>query len=737
MKRNFKLKALVLVMVVMMGLALVPSLYAVGAYQNKPGRTPDNVDVVMSYTAKTASGKPVSSLQPGDEFYIEINVDKLPDNGKGICTISNRFAYDSTVVTPVLAALADDEETGDQILDRNGENPTCVYIELGYFAKRLKLGLTAPENVGITGEPANIKQISFNCSDPKGNAVKPGLFTKVYFKVVDNPSGKDAKMKLLPEEAPYAGIDIRGLVEKVPGSNDWYTAENTTFYVNSNLADVQVPVKCTDIAFEGIASVELDITKKPSEDVTKKVKLTPANATEEMVWTSSNEAVATVSNGVIRAVGNGNATITVTCGEHSATLPVSVTTSVGTASFKKDRYPVDINTTKDLSGEVVIGPAGATAKSITYTSSNTEVVTVDNNGVVTAKKFGTADITVTIDGVSATTTVSVVVPLETISVDKATAEVWKGEQVEFVVTPGPEGAEMESLKATPRSGAEFSTAEVVDNKVIVTGNAKGDTVYNIFANGSTTPELNKQVTVSVKENKITGAVIENDAGAEILRGETLEMVGKYTTEQDEETVHPTTDDNTMTWSISDENVATIDPETGVVTAVKEGTATVTLTVAGKTATYEVKVKEIHVDGVVVEEKVLEELKGIKELTVGDMVVVPFTVTPEGTITDTIEEILEFISAEYDKDLIDVAVKFDKKTGEGTVTLTVKKAGDVKVTVFAGDPEAEDAKVFEVAFKTVEPVVEDTETGDMPVMMLVALMVACGAGIVASKKILVK
>ncbi len=735
MKRNFKLKALVLTMVVMMGLALVPSLYAVEAFQNRTGATPDNVDIVVSYTAKTDSGKDVSSLQPGDEFYVEISVDKLPANGKGVASISNRFAYDSSVVTPIMAEAKDDED-GNTYLDRNGEDLSCVYIEKKAIANKLNLGLTSLENVSVSGEPSNIKQISFASANPKAKATTPGTYVKVYFKVVDDPKGKDAQMKLLPEADPYNGFGCAGLFENVPGSGDWETNPKTTFYVNSNLADVQVPVLCQDIAFEGIDSVELDVTKKPSVDVMKNVKLTPGNANEEMTWSSSNTDVATVSNGVIRAVGNGTATITVTCGGHSATLTATVSTSVGNVSFKQAKYTVDYNTTKDLSGEVVVGPTGATAKVTTYTSSNTDVATVDNNGVVTAKKFGTSEITVTVDGVSAKTTVSVVVPLETISVDKTTAEVWKGETVEFVVTPGPEGAEMETLKATPRSGAEFSTAEVVDNKVIVKGNAKGSTVYNVFANGSTTPELNKQVTVSVLENKITGAVIENEAGAEVLRGKTLEMVGSYTTEVDEKEVHPTTDDNTMTWSISDEKVATIDPKTGVVTAVKEGTATVTLTVAGKTATYEVTVKEIHVDGVVVEEKVLDELKAIEELTVGDMIVVPFTVTPEET-TDTAEEILEFITAEYDEDLVDLEAEFNKETGKGTITLTVRKAGDVKVTVFGGDPEAEDSKVFEVAFKTVEPVVEDTETGDMPVMMLVALMVACGAGIVASKKILVK
>ena len=65
--------------------------------------------------------------------------------------------------------------------------------------------------------------------------------------------------------------------------------------------------------------------------------LTPSNTTDSVSWASSNTSAVTVNNGVITAVGIGSATITVTCGNQSATCAVTV---VNTLSFvyKLARY---------------------------------------------------------------------------------------------------------------------------------------------------------------------------------------------------------------------------------------------------------------------------------------------------------------------------------------------------------------------------------------------------------------
>ena len=92
---------------------------------------------------------------------------------------------------------------------------------------------------------------------------------------------------------------------------------------------------------------------------------TPADTTDSVTWTSSDSNVATVSNGTVTAVGVGSATITVSCGSHSATCIVTVTEFMNREILKK-MCPAYITDTNKLSG----GGNGITGISSTSTYAN-------------------------------------------------------------------------------------------------------------------------------------------------------------------------------------------------------------------------------------------------------------------------------------------------------------------------------------------------------------------------------
>lgn len=77
---------------------------------------------------------------------------------------------------------------------------------------------------------------------------------------------------------------------------------------------------CTDIEINDASYSLTGIGGTQNVDYT----VTPADTTDVISWSSSDETVATVANGVITAVGLGTATITATCGTHSDTCSVSV-----------------------------------------------------------------------------------------------------------------------------------------------------------------------------------------------------------------------------------------------------------------------------------------------------------------------------------------------------------------------------------------------------------------------------
>jgi len=91
----------------------------------------------------------------------------------------------------------------------------------------------------------------------------------------------------------------------------------TDEYLESLTPIVRVP--CIGIT---LSANELAFTEKGTQTIVATVE--PTDTTDKIVWITSDENVATVDNGVVTAVFNGNATITATCGDYSATCSVAV-----------------------------------------------------------------------------------------------------------------------------------------------------------------------------------------------------------------------------------------------------------------------------------------------------------------------------------------------------------------------------------------------------------------------------
>lgn len=171
----------------------------------------------------------------------------------------------------------------------------------------------------------------------------------------------------------------------------------------------------------------------------------PANATnQELVYKSSNETVAIVSkDGIITGLNEGWATITVCAKENQAiygTCTVKVGLPVYVTKITLDTTNVTMwaGATRQLG--VSIEPANADIKTVTYGSSNPDVATVSNTGLITAKKKGTTTITVTAadgSGKSASCAVIVKQPVTGIQITPNGYTLVKGDvkQLSAVVSP--------------------------------------------------------------------------------------------------------------------------------------------------------------------------------------------------------------------------------------------------------------------------------------------------------------
>ncbi len=133
------------------------------------------------------------------------------------------------------------------------------------------------------------------------------------------------------------------------------------------------------------------------KSLTLKATIAPSNATNQNVtWTSSNKNVATVNkNGKVRAIKAGSTVITVTTedGNKTAACKVTVLEPVKSIKFNKKTYSVKKGKTVNL--KYTIKPKNASNKTVSFSSSDTKIATVDKNGKVYGKKKGQVTITVT------------------------------------------------------------------------------------------------------------------------------------------------------------------------------------------------------------------------------------------------------------------------------------------------------------------------------------------------------
>ena len=132
--------------------------------------------------------------------------------------------------------------------------------------------------------------------------------------------------------------------------------------------------------------------------VTLTATVSPSNATYPSVtWSSNDKTVATVSStGVVTALKPGYVTIIATAarGFVYATYRIDVTgTSVTGVALDSTSETMTVGGTKTLTATV--SPSNASVQTVTWTSSDETVASVDENGKVTALKAGEATITVT------------------------------------------------------------------------------------------------------------------------------------------------------------------------------------------------------------------------------------------------------------------------------------------------------------------------------------------------------
>ncbi|BCN29988.1 Ig-like domain-containing protein [Anaeromicropila herbilytica] len=156
-----------------------------------------------------------------------------------------------------------------------------------------------------------------------------------------------------------------------------------------------VTVKCIRVK-----SVNLNVTNKTLKVGQKyqlKATVSPRKATNKKItWKSSHPSIAKVSsNGKVTAIKPGTATITVTSkdGSHKRQCRIKVYRPV--KSVQLSSKTKTLTEGQSVRINAIVKPSNATIKAVSYHTSNSNIVSVSSKGVITAKRAGTAIITVT------------------------------------------------------------------------------------------------------------------------------------------------------------------------------------------------------------------------------------------------------------------------------------------------------------------------------------------------------
>lgn len=171
----------------------------------------------------------------------------------------------------------------------------------------------------------------------------------------------------------------------------------------------------------------------------------PENATDKSVeWFSNKPKVVSVDdNGEITAKSVGTAIITVKTkdGGKSATCIVTVDAKFRpVTSITMDKTSVQLKAGETVTLTATANPDNATDKTVTWSTTDATVATV-NNGVVTANKVGTATITAKTGEKVATCVITVIpTPVTSISLDKTNLKLIEGESQTLIATIFPNNA---------------------------------------------------------------------------------------------------------------------------------------------------------------------------------------------------------------------------------------------------------------------------------------------------------
>jgi len=373
------------------------------------------------------------------------------------------------------------------------------------------------------------------------------------------PSSASNKAMLWSSSDTRVATVLNGQVTAIAVGFATITATSTD---GSNVSvSARITVTSASIPVTGVTLNQSTLSLHPTNIATLSANIIPSNATNKsVVWSSTSTLIATVNSvGVVTAVSPGTATINATTlyGGFIASCQVTITIPVSSITISPSSFILSTGASKTLTSTIL--PLNAANKLVTWSTSNPSIATVNSTGVVTASSTtGQATITATTVnmGFRATSTVNVVVGVQSVSLNSSSISLLKGVTFQAVATVLPSNAANKNVTWS----SAISSIATVSSTGLITAVGNGTGVISVF-----TQDGNKTASIIVRVTTAVTSVRLNQTSISLARNTSYQLTP---------TIVPSTASNqSVTWSSSNTAIASVS-SSGLVRAIAIGSAVI-------------------------------------------------------------------------------------------------------------------------------------------------------------------
>ena len=441
----------------------------------------------------TAEKDAASTLDNNDvRLYLEKSTDKTNYNA-----VLNPSSY-----VPIIEDDKFGAKTGEMVLDTGTTSREQTY----YY----KLRMWVSKDYVVTGESKfftvriNVYGIGSDVIDAdnvilnKTNITMKQNETEKLEATIKPDNASDKRVTWKSSDTSIATVDSDGNVTGT-GEGD---AVITATAKDGEKATCNVTVTKPDPTGVDVSITSLAMKTNKTGKI--KASVTPSNANDKtLTYSSSDSSIVTVDEeGNLKTnTKTGTATITIKTSNGKSKDVIVVVTNQESESVTIDKTKLDMITGDNETLTATVTPEDTIDKTITWTSSNTDVATV-TNGKVTAVAPGTATITATNGSNSATSSVTVQNPLPTgVNANEATVSMKSGTTHQITATVSPDNARSKKLTF---SSSNPLVASVDENGLITALGAGSTTITLTTINGLTSTMIVNVTNVkyTVNHNKM-------------------------------------------------------------------------------------------------------------------------------------------------------------------------------------------------------------------------------------------